>query len=62
MGAMSKWVKLPLKALETEAQAVQEGILLAWDQGLREIEIEIDSQMVVSALLNPEAVPWSISK
>lgn len=62
MGAMSKWVKLPLKALKTEAQAVQEGILLAWDLGLREIEIEIDSQMVVSALLNPEAVPWSISK
>lgn len=61
-GSNEKRIKLPLKALETEALAVQEGILLAWDLGLREIEIESDSQMVVSALLNPEAMPWSISK
>lgn len=54
---MSKQVKLPLKALESEALAMQEGIMLAWDLGLREIEIERDSQLVVSALLNPEVVP-----
>ena len=57
MGAMSKRVKLPLKALESEALAVQEEIMLAWDLGLREIEIESDSHLVVSALLNPEAIP-----
>nr|XP_023876772.1 uncharacterized protein LOC111989214 [Quercus suber] len=62
MGALSKWVKLPLKALESEARAMQEGVLLAWDLGLREIEIESDSLVVVSALLNPDAVPWAISK
>ena len=57
MGAMSKRVKLPLKALESEALAVQEEIMLTWDLGLREIEIESDSHLVVSALLNPEAIP-----
>ena len=43
MGAMSKQIKLPLKALETEALVVQERIGLAWDLGLKEIEIESDS-------------------
>ena len=57
IGAMSKRVKLPLKALELEALAVQEEIMLAWDLGLREIEIESDSHLVVSTLLNPEAIP-----
>ena len=43
MGAMSKQIKLPLKVLETEALVVQEGIGLAWDLGMKEIEIESDS-------------------
>ena len=41
---------------------MQEGIGLAWDLGLKEIEIESDSQLVVFALVNAESVPWSVSK
>ena len=41
---------------------MQEGIGLAWDLGLKEIEIESDSQLVVFALANAESVPWSVSK
>ena len=41
---------------------MQEGIELAWDLGLKEIEIESDSQLVVFALVNAESVPWSVSK
>lgn len=62
MGAMSKRLELPLKALETKAMAVQEGIHLAWDLGLQEIVIGSDSQVVISALLNSTAPPWTIQK
>ena len=62
MGAMSKRLELPLKALEIEAMAVQEGIELAWDLGLRQVVIESDSSTIFSALSSSTPPPWSIQK
>ena len=50
MGAISKKLDLPLRVLEIETKAVEEGILLAGDLELKDIIIECDAQLVVMFL------------
>ena len=62
MGAMSKKIELPLDVLEAEAKALEEGMLLARDLGLKEIILESDSELVVKALSDQRLLQISIQK
>ena len=56
MGAMCKKLEFPLGALEEKAKAMEAGILLAWDLGLKDIVVEGDAQLIIQAL-NGSAMP-----
>ena len=62
IGAMSKKIELPLDVLEAEAKALEEGMLLAWDLGLKEITLESDSELVAKALSDQRLLQISIQK
>ena len=62
MGALSRYLPLPLGALEVEAKAMEEGINLARDLGLWEVEIESDAQVLVKAITDAVPQPSSILK
>ncbi|KAK9991453.1 hypothetical protein SO802_026438 [Lithocarpus litseifolius] len=62
MGTMCRKVNVPLGALEVEAKAVEEGILLAWDLSLKDIIVESDAQTVTTAMKMQYPTPHSIQK
>ena len=60
MGAVSKKLNLPLGAMEVEAKAYEEGLLIAGDLGLKQVILEGDAQLVTNALLGKCLPPTSI--
>ena len=62
MGALRRKVLFPLGAMEVEALAMEEGIQLARDLGLKDIDMESDTQTVVLAIRGPDPGPCSIQK
>ncbi|XP_075640174.1 uncharacterized protein LOC142611910 [Castanea sativa] len=60
MGAMSKKLDLPLRVLEVETKAVEEGLWFAANFGLKDIIIECDAQQVVKCLGRQIVPPSSI--
>lgn len=59
--AMSKMIHQPLRPLEIEAKAMEEGISFAWDVGIRGVVLECDSKIVSDALMGSCVPPVSIS-
>ena len=62
MGALSKKLGLPLGGLEAEAKAIEEGMELAWDLGLKDIIIESDALLATNSLEKQDVIPSAIRK
>ena len=49
--ALSVHFAASLGPLETNAKAMEEGVLFAWDVGIRDFVVESDSMIVIDALM-----------
>ena len=47
---MSKRLPIPLGPLESEAKAFEEGVLFAWDVGVRKVVFVSNSKIIIVAL------------
>lgn len=47
---MPKRLPIPLGTLESKAKALEEGVLFAWDVGVREVVFKSDSKIIIDAL------------
>ena len=52
---MSKRLLISLGTLESKAKALEEGVLFAWDVGVREVVFKSDSKIIIDAL-------WEVSE
>ena len=59
--ALSKQFAAPLRPLETEAKAMKEGVLFAWDVGILYIVVGSDSMIVIVALMGSSDPPAVIA-
>nr|POF07420.1 hypothetical protein CFP56_29184 [Quercus suber] len=53
--AMSKRLPIPLGTLESKAKPLEDGVLFAWDVGVREVVFKSDSKIIIDAL-------WEVSE
>ena len=61
IAAMSKKLWVPLGPLEAEVEAMEEGILFAWDVGLQDVIFECDSELLFHALMGTATPSANIS-
>ena len=59
--ALSKRLFVPLGPLETDAKAMEEGIMFGWDVGVRDVVVESNSQIVISTLLGSSEPPVGVA-
>lgn len=50
MGAVSKKIHFLLEAIKSKVKAMEEGIMLTWDRGLKNIAVEGNSLTIIQAL------------
>ena len=61
IGACSKHIMAPFRAIEAEAKAIEFGLQFAKDLSIQEFTLESDSQTLIQALLDSSPPPSSVA-